>query len=63
MINFFAQLPTKKYINEQKGKSVTLILFIIALFTLNSCAQHSITLGDLIVHGSNEQKIYAPERK
>ena len=63
MIKFYVELPSKLYRNAREIKSATLILMIIAVFTLNACSRHSITLGDMIVHGSNEQEIYAPERK
>jgi len=63
MIKFYVELPSKLYRNAREIKSVTLILMIIAVFTLNACSRHSVTLGDMIVHGSNEQEIYAPIRK
>ena len=63
MIKFYVELPSKLYRNAREIKSATLILMIIAVFTLNSCSRHSVTLGDMIIHGSNEQKIYAPVRE
>lgn len=63
MIKFCEELPSKLYRNAREIKSVTLILMIIAVFILNACSRHSVTLGDMIIHGSNEQKIYAPVRE
>lgn len=63
MIKFCAELPSKFCRNAREIKSVTLILVIMMVFTLNSCSRHSVTLGDMIIHGSNEQEIYAPVRE
>ena len=63
MTKFYVELPSKLYRNAREIKSATLILMIIAVFTLNACSRHSVTLGDMIIHGSNEQKIYAPVRE
>lgn len=63
MIKFCKELPSKLYRNAREIKSVTLILMIIAVFNLNACSRHSVTLGDMIIHGSNEQEIYAPVRE
>jgi len=63
MIKLLLELPSKISTNALEVKSVTLILVIMAVFTLNSCARHSVILGDTIIHGSNEQEIYEPKRQ